>query len=266
MTVICVAGGTGQVGREVVRQAVAAGHTVSVISRKMPSPGDTAYVDGARYFSADVAAGGGMVPALEGCAVVVDCLEGKTGRALKTYVEAGSRLLAAAEAAGVAKAVSVSIINCDQNGLAFYRSKAAKERVYARSGLETIVVRATQFHSLLAGIFVVGARLGIIPVVRGARFQTMSASEAATALLEAALEGPSDERHRLRTVGGPEVRSMRDLAESWRRHTGSRGLIVQFPLPGSVGRYLQEGRNLIPEQRFGQETFEGWLAKRKDTL
>lgn len=266
MAVLCVAGGTGQVGREVVRQALAAGYTVSVLSRGAPAPGDPRHVDGAQYFAADVAAGAGLGPALEGVDVVVDCLEGRSGRALEAYPEAGARLLAAARKAGVPRAVSLSIINCDQSSLKFYQSKAAKERVYARSELETIVIRATQFHSLLAGLFAAGSRLRLIPVVRGARFQTISPSEVATALLEAAVEPPGAEPHRLRTIGGPEVRTMPELAASWRGITRSKGRIVEFPLPGPMGVYLREGRNLVPEQRYGRETFESWLAKREDSL
>lgn len=266
MAALCVAGGTGQVGRQVVRQALISGHSVSVFSRHLPAVGSAQHIDGARYFIADATTGTGLAEALAGADVVIDCLEGRAGRALKDYPLAGARLVAAAETAGVRRAVVLSIINCDQSHLRFHRSKAAKDRLYAGSGLETVVVRATQFHSLLAGLFAAGSRLRLVPVIRDASFQTISPSDVAAALLEEALENPSDERHRMRTVGGPEVGTMRDLAESWRRMTDAKGWIVELPLPGSMGKYLRAGMNLIPEQRFGRETFEGWLAKRRDSL
>jgi uncharacterized protein YbjT (DUF2867 family) len=160
----------------------------------------------------------------------------------------------------------LSIINCDQTALGFYESKADKERVYALSAMETVTVRATQFHSLLAQLFSAGSGIRVIPVVKGARFQTIAPGEVAAALLEAATEAPSGERHRLRTIGGPEVSDMGELAETWKRATGSRGRPVRLPLPGSMGKYLREGKNLIPEQRYGSETFGSWLAKHADTL
>ncbi|MFF2244705.1 NmrA family NAD(P)-binding protein [Arthrobacter sp. NPDC058130] len=46
MTRICAAGGTGQVGREVVRRALGAGHSVAVLSRNPPSPGAAGSVGG----------------------------------------------------------------------------------------------------------------------------------------------------------------------------------------------------------------------------
>jgi uncharacterized protein YbjT (DUF2867 family) len=179
MTRICVAGGTGQVGREVVRRALEAGHSVAVLSRNPPPAGTSANIGGAEYFRADVTTGEGVAAALAGADVVIDCLEGRSGKARKNFADGGARLLAAAQDAGAARAVMLSIVNCDRSKSAFYRSKAAKEHVYELSGLETVVVRATQFHSLLAMMFGAGSKVRVIPVVRGARFQPVSPADAA---------------------------------------------------------------------------------------
>jgi uncharacterized protein YbjT (DUF2867 family) len=255
----------------VVAQAVALGHEVSVISRNPPvsaAEGLTAggMYDGARYFRADVTTGEGLADALAGAAVVIDCLEGRSGKALRTFADGGANLLRAARDAGTAKAVLLSIINCDQAPLRFYRSKADKELVYAGSLLETVTVRSTQFHSLLSRLFSAGSRVGIIPVFKAARFQTIAPADVASALLEAALEEPAGELHRRRTIGGPEVSDMHDLAETWKHRTGSRARPVRLPVPGGMGRFLREGRNLIPEQRYGSETFGSWLAKHANSL
>ena len=34
---------------------------------------------------------------------------------------------------------------------------------------------------------------------------------------------------------------------------------MRLPLPGAMGRYLREGLNLVPDPRYGNETFRGWL-------
>jgi len=263
---ICVAGGTGEAGREVVRQALDLGHAVAVLSRNPPLPGARGYYDGAAYFRADVTTGEGVPEALAGAGVVIDCLEARTGRALTHYAAGGALLLGEAAAAGVTRAVQLSIVNCDQSTLSYYRSKADKERVYARSLLETRTVRATQFHSLLAGIFGAGSRVGLVPVIKGARFQTISPAEVASALLAEALAPPSGGSRTLQTVGGPEVLGMRSLAGTWKRITGARGLVTELPLPGSAGRFLREGRNLAPDRRYGDTTFEAWLANRQENL
>ncbi|GAA4028443.1 NAD(P)H-binding protein [Arthrobacter methylotrophus] len=261
MTTVCVAGGTGQVGREVVRLALDAGLDVTVLSRRPPSGTSPAHHDGARYFQADVTTSTGLAEALQGADVVIDCLEGQTGKARKNFADGGAQLLAAATRAGVRKAVLLSIINCDKSNAAFYVSKADKERVYERSALETVVVRATQFHSLVTAVFQAGAKIRLIPVFRGARFQTISPSDVAAELLAEALGETSAERHRTRTIGGPDIRSMRELAETWRKLTGHPGWIVELPLPGSMGKYLRNGLNLASSQRTGTDTFESWFGK-----
>src|SRR3712207_1276101 len=132
MTRICVAGGTGQVGREVVQQALAQGHAVAVLSRHPPSGRAATNADGAPYFRADVTTGDGVLEPLAGADVVIDCLEGQSGEALRQFAAGGAVLMSAALEAGVAKAVLLSIVNCDHSSYGFYRSKADKERVYAR--------------------------------------------------------------------------------------------------------------------------------------
>lgn len=127
-------------------------------------------------------------------------------------------------------------------------------------------MRATQFHSLVTTVFQAGAKVRLIPVFKGARFQTISPSDVASELLAEALGESSDDRHRTRTIGGPDIRTMRELAEIWRRTSGHAGRIVEVALPGAMGRYLRNGLNLVPSQRTGTDTFESWLAKREDSL
>ncbi|MDR6987650.1 uncharacterized protein YbjT (DUF2867 family) [Paenarthrobacter nitroguajacolicus] len=266
MTSVCVAGGTGQVGREVVRLAAAAGLKVTALSRHVPPYGSQRRHDGVTYVRGDVTTGEGLAAALEGADVVIDCLEGQFGKAQRKFADGGARLLAAAHRAGVTRAVALSIINCDKSTYSYYVSKADKERKYAASALETVVVRATQFHGLVAMVFAAGAKVRLIPVFKGARFQSISPEDVAGALLDAALEGPGPERHRLRTVGGPEVLTMRQMAESWMAATGSKGRIVQVRLPGAMGAFLRAGNNLVPEQKDGTVTFVSWLEKRRESL
>lgn len=253
-------------GREVVRQAVAAGYGVAVLARTPTPAGDPARTPGAEYFAADVTTGAGLAAALAGADVVIDCLEGRSGKALKDFADGGARLLAAAQDAGVARAVMLSIVNCDRSSFGYYASKAAKELVYERSGLETVALRATQFHSLLATVFAAGSSLRIIPVFTGASFQPIAPADVAAALLEEALKPVTGRRHSVRTVGGPEILGMGEFARQWKAATGSRARPVRFPLPGAMGKYLRAGLNLAPEERHAGVSFSAWLANNADSL
>ena len=263
MTTICVAGGTGQVGREVVRLAVASGHKVSVLSRHVPRVGSPQHHDAATYFAGDVTSGDGLSAALAGTDVVIDCLEGQFGKAQKHFADGGGRLLDAAHLAGARKAVALSIINCDLSSSAYYASKAAKERRYAESALQTAVVRATQFHGLVAMIFAAGAKVRLIPTFNDVSFQSISPVDVAAALLAAAVDDSQPENHSMVTIAGPQALTMREMAESWKSTTGARGRIIQLPLPGPMGDFLRAGHNLSPEQPYGKESFVSWLEKRR---
>ena len=93
MTRICVAGGTGQVGREVVQQALAQGHAVAVLSRNPPPEGTANDADRVAYFRGDVTTGEGLFESLAGSDVVIDCLEGQSGKALRQFAAGGALLM-----------------------------------------------------------------------------------------------------------------------------------------------------------------------------
>ncbi|WCI08514.1 NAD(P)H-binding protein [Arthrobacter sp. OVS8] len=224
MTRICVAGGTGQVGGEVVRRALAGGHSVAALCRHPLPAGAPARVDDAEYFAADVTTGEGLAAALAGADVVIDCLEGRSGKDLKNFADGGARLLAAAQDADVSRAVMLSIVNCDRSSFGYYTSKAAKEQVYERSGLDTVVVRATQFHSLLAAMFGAARNCGSF---RRSRVPGSSRSRPATSPL------PCLRRrwNRPRTCGTASVPSAGPRSRTWRSSPGSGG---PSPVPAAA--------------------------------
>lgn len=259
MTTVAVVGGTGLAGSQIVREGARRGLETRVVSRH-PHGNEEARLPSVTHVAADVLDAGSLARALEGVDVVIDALNGQGRRGRKTLVTGSHNLLAAAEAAGVQRAVLLSIINVDQSTFGYYRSKAEQERAYAASALETVVVRSTQFHDFVAAMFASGARMGLIPAFTGTSFQSISTADVAKVLLEAA-SGENGRKHRTITIAGPQVQTMRDLAEQWRRGTGSSGRIVEVPLPGAFGRFLRNGLNLAPELSVGVETFAEWLAR-----
>ncbi|MEN2745362.1 SDR family oxidoreductase [Sinomonas halotolerans] len=259
MNILAVAGGTGLAGSAVVREALARGFSVRSLSRRLPQPSTA--LDGVDYAVADAATGEGLAAALDGAEILIDALEDRRLRAQKLFPEAGRRLLAAAHGSGVRRAVMLSIAQCDELDFGYYRSKVAKEKLYDAAPMPSAVVRAAQFHPLLAQIFAAGHPLRIVPSVRRARLAPIDVRDVARALLDAAVE--EGDGHALRTVSGPETRPVRDFAEEWKDIVGSRARIVGLPAPGGVGRYLSQGRNLAPESAFGTITFAQWLKESK---
>ena len=239
---IAVAGGTGTIGRAVVRELEARGHDVAALSRSGP-------------VRVDLRDGSGLPEALAGCDVVVDAANGPPNKhAAGTLVEGTRRLL---EAEGGAHHVLVSIVGCDRTPTAYYRVKMNQEALVEGAG-DWSIVRATQLHDLLDLAFASVARYGVVPAPRG-RLQPVDVGTVARAIADVAVGPPL--RGRL-NVGGPEVDDIRAFARAWRRQRRRRAPVVPLPLTPGVSRALRAGGLTDPAaDRRGDVTFAEWLAR-----
>lgn len=103
---ILVTGGTGTLGRNVVRQLVEGGRQVRLLSRRH-RPGDAA--SPADWSTGDLVAGEGIAEAVAGVDTVVHCASGRSGDR-----EAARNLLDGARRAGVSHLVYISIVGVDR--------------------------------------------------------------------------------------------------------------------------------------------------------
>lgn len=237
MTVL-VTGGTGTLGRALVPHL----HQPRVLSRRA-GPGRVV---------ADLSTGEGLDAAVAGTDVVVHLATSPRGD-----VEATRRLVTASRTAGVGHLVYVSIVGCDRIPLGYYRAKAAAEGVVADGGVPWTILRATQFHDLLARVFGAVSRVGVLPVLAGTSFQPIAVDDVA-ARLAALAAGPA--QGRVDDLGGPEVTPMADLARTWLVATGRRRRVVPLRVPGAVARGYRSGAHLAPGHPSGGATFAQYLA------
>jgi uncharacterized protein YbjT (DUF2867 family) len=246
---IAVAGGTGTLGRRVTEELRSRGHDVRVLSRRSPD------------YPVDLTTGDGLATALAGCNVVVDVSNDASKHAARTLVDGSRRLLAAGQAAGVRHHVGVSIVGCDRVPLGYFRAKLEQERVVERGPVPWSLVRATQFHELVAATLAPAARWRVLPVPRAA-LQPVACAEVARAVADVAAGAARLGRLE---VAGPEVADTRDFARRWRSVTGRRALLIPVPLPGRLGRALRAGA-LTAERPdvTGTQSFTAWLEARRE--
>ena len=71
---------------------------------------------------------------------------------------------------------------------------------------------------------------------------------------------------RVADLGGPEVRSLRDLARLYARAHGRRRAVlpVPVPLPGAAMRGFRAGGHLVPGQGTGRITFAAYCGLRAE--
>ncbi|WP_425841936.1 SDR family oxidoreductase [Streptomyces fractus] len=244
MTTILVTGGTGTLGRLVTERLREAGHEVRVLSRH------------SEPYAVDLREGGPALDrAVTGVDVIVHCATTQTGGDEK----AAARLVAAARRAEVPHLVYISIVGVDEVPFPYYKAKLAVERLIEGSGLGWTVLRATQFHDLVATVLRVAAKLPVVLLPSGVSDQPIEVAEVADRLAELAVAPPAG---RVEDMGGPEVLSFADLARTYLRAAGKRRRVVSVPLAGKTYRAFRAGGHLTPERRTGKVTFAEYLARR----
>ncbi len=248
MNEVLVTGGTGSLGRRVVDRLRAAGRDVRVLSRG--GRPDT--------IKGDLSTGAGLEEAVRGVDAIVHCASNPLRKMRQTDVGGTEHLLQAAARANVAHVVYISIVGVDRNPYyPYYRVKLDAERLIERSPVPWTILRATQFHEfVLRGMRLI-QRLPVAVVPKGFLLQPIDVGEVADRLVELALAAPAG---RVPDVGGPEVRTMAELADAYFQIVGRRR-ILELPLPGKFARALRGGAQVCPENAYGKIHWEDFLRE-----
>lgn len=237
---ILVTGGTGLLGSHVVPLLK---DDVRVLSRRA---GDSTYVTG------DLLTGEGVDAAVDGVDTILHLAGGQKGDdvATRNLVEAAAR-------AGVRHVVYISVIGADRVPLGWLRMKLAAERVIAESGLPWTTLRAAQFHDLVYKTVRAMAKLPVVPVPGGLRFQPVDAGDVAARLVELALGEPAG---LVPDLAGPTVYPIGDLIKSYLNKQRKRRPMLPVRMPGKVGRAYRSGANLtLDGATLGNRTWEEFL-------
>jgi uncharacterized protein YbjT (DUF2867 family) len=253
---ILVTGGTGTLGRFVVRRLLGAGYDVRVLSRRSHDS-----EEGLEFMIGDLATGEGIEAAVDGIETIVH-LAGST----KGDEDKARNLVRAASRVGAQHLVYISVVGADRIPVVshvdramfgYFESKRAAERIVADSGLPWTTLRATQFHDLTLTVAQQMAKLPVIPVPAGFRFQPVDTDEVAARLVELTIGDPAG---LVPDIAGPRVYGMNELVRGYLRATRRRRLIVPVWLPGRAARVFRAGANLALERAVGHRTWEEFLA------
>lgn len=255
---ILVTGGTGTLGRHLVPRLLDQGYEVRVLSRRSQDP-----ADGIEYVTGDLIEDEGLEAAVEGAGIAVHCAGNAKGDDVATR-----NLVRAASQVDMSHLVFISVVGADRIPVTsrtdramfgYFASKRAAEGILAESGLPWTTLRAAQFHELQLQAVQQMAKLPVIPVPSGFRFQPVRAAEVAVRLVELAAGPPAG---LVPDLAGPEVHTMADLVRGYLRAQRKHRLLVPVRVPGNAARAIRAGANLAPDRAVGQQTWEDFLADR----
>jgi deazaflavin-dependent oxidoreductase (nitroreductase family) len=256
---ILVTGGTGTLGRQVVPRLRDGGHEVRVLSRGNRQDG----TDGIELVAGDLSSGDGVEAAVDGTEVILHLAGTTRGDEVKA-----ANLVRAASRAGTRHLVFISVVGADRIPVVsavdramfgYFASKRAAEQVIADAGLPWTTLRATQFHDLALLTVRQLARLPVVPVPAGWRFQPVDAGEVADRLVELARGAPAG---LVPDLGGPRTYELAELVRGYLRATHRHRPILPVWTPGGAARAVRAGANLAPDRAVGHRTWEEFLAER----
>lgn len=276
---VTVFGGSGFIGRHLVRRLAADGCVVRVAVRHredahiLQPMGDVGQII---PFAADVTRDDSVAAAVSDAFAVVNLvgiLFEKGGQTFqKLHAEAPGRIAAAAMAAGVERLVQMSALGADAASPSDYaRTKAAGERAARAAFPQAVIVRPSVVFGPEDDFFNRFARLAvlspILPVITGdgprltgaridwfgsggPRFQPVYVGDVAEALRKAVAD--PTQAGKTFELGGPKIYSLKEIMDLMLAETGRRRLLVPLPfgLAHLQALFLQLGSKpmLTPDQ------------------
>ena len=232
---ILVAGGTGTLGRQVVRRLSTRGEDVRVLTRDPARA--AALPDSVEVLAGDLRDPASVATAVRGCRTVVSAVHGFAGPGRPSPEaidrDANLALIQAAGAAGAGQVVLVSVLGAAaDHPMPLHRAKHAAEPALRASGLAWTIIRPAAY--LETWIAITGARLpdkGQALVFGPGRnpINFVSAHDVA-GVVDLAVQDPSL-HGRLLEVAGPENLSFTQLAERLIAAGGRPGRLRHVPLP-----------------------------------
>jgi uncharacterized protein YbjT (DUF2867 family) len=242
--IVTVFGGTGFLGRRVVRHLREHGFSARVASRHPDRSRDLLGADGPqiRSVAADVHAEGAVAAALGGAYAVVNAVSLYVERGRETFdavhVEAARRLAAQARAAGVERLVHVSGIGADAGSRSLYvRKRGEGELAVQAEFAGALIVRPAVMcgadDAFLTAILGLLRRLPVYPMFgRGlTRLQPVVVDDVAEAIARALQQQQPNAGPATFECGGPHVYYYEELLRLIAREAGLEARLVPLPFP-----------------------------------
>jgi uncharacterized protein YbjT (DUF2867 family) len=245
---IVVIGGQGLLGTALVQRLEARGVTVSSASRRT---------------GVDLATGAGLEAALDGVECVVHAAVHPL-RHRQVNFDGTRRLIKILVGRSTPPYVIYpSIVGCDRIPFRYYRAKYASELVLERSQLPVTVVRATQFHTVVAAVARTVTPGPVAFVPDGMSFQPCDHRWVASELADIALRPAPSGYDRAADRAGPERLSLADAVALIRVAEGKRlPRLITLPPVGGTLRAFQAGANLPdPGTKIGGSSFQRFLEE-----
>jgi uncharacterized protein YbjT (DUF2867 family) len=263
---LCILGGTGFLGTQLVARLIKDGHQVTVLSRDREQHKHLLVLPGLTLENCDVYAEAQLSERFRGKDVVINLVGILNERGFggggfrRAHTELTRGVLQAARSAGVPRLLQVSALKAAVNAPSYYlRSKGEAEKLIREhgAGLDWTIFQPSvmfgpgdTFLNRFAGLLAVVPFA--LPLARPhARFQPVYVDDVVDAILRC-LRGGASSRQTYQ-LGGPQVYTLREIVALVAKITGRRRWIIGLP---NFAAWLQ-GRvmDFVPGRPFSSDNY-----------
>ena len=251
---ILVTGSTGQLGSALLKQLKGSDYKVKISSRRQPKEiGDYEWV------YSDLLSGEGLEEAVKDVDVIIHAATSPVKHSKMVEVSGFREFLSKVQ--HIKHFIYPSIVGIDGIPFKYYKQKYEAEDLLKNSLIPHTIVRATQFHHFIENIFLSKSLFKRYLVPGNFKFQSVDVSEYANHLIGLLEKGPQG---RAEDFGGPEIMTLREMAEMKININNETNKVLSFSLPGKLSKSFSDGKNTSPSRKMGKITFEKYLCNRMD--
>lgn len=250
---VLVTGATGQLGSALLKQLKNTDYQVKITSRKKPE--DVKF----EWVYCDFLSGEGLEEAVNDVDVVIHAATSPRKDSAIIDVSGFNKFLDITQ--HIKHFIYPSIVGIEDIPMKYYRNKYQAEELLKNSSVPHTIVRATQFHSFVENIFLSKPLFKRYLVPGDIKIQSVDADEFAAHLIQMINVGPQGKTE---DFAGPEILTLRKMAELKIKVNNESNKIVSLPFPGKLYRTLLDGKNTNDLRKVGKLTFEEFLIAKGD--
>jgi uncharacterized protein YbjT (DUF2867 family) len=251
----CIFGGTGFIGRQIVRELAKSGYMVRVATRVpekaffLKPAGNVGQII---PFPCNYSQDDDIAAAIRGCDVVINCIgilyEKKKGDFVKIHTDLPRRISLLCKSSNIPRFIHISALGCDKALSQHGQSKIAGERAIFENFASASILRPSVVFGAEDNFFNMFAKLSVIlpflPLIGGGitKFQPVFVGDVCDAVM-ACLKN-NDSIAKVYELGGPEILDFKQIYQRMFDNTHRKKLLV--PVPWGVAKIQGAVLGMLP--------------------
>lgn len=263
MNQILLTGGTGTLGREIIKQLLSKNYVVSVIS----SNNKPDLPEQIKVIHADLTKKESIPADIKNATVIIHSAS-NPANAQSVDLEGTRNLLAAIDKGHTKHFIYVSIAGVDKSSYPYYQVKREVEKMIQASAIPFTILRATQFHDFVLHRMIRPFDSGpgsVLKIPKGLQFQSIDKKEVVYKILDLIAD---DALCEIVTIGGPKVQTLEEMAQIYLDVLDRKDNIEAEKMESERLAMLSSGINLCPDHTYGGISWRQFITNslKDDTI